>query len=130
MKMTAFLLLVACLHISAKGVSQNVTLSLRNAPLGRLFKEISRQTGVSIVYKEKLLENTTPITINVDNAPIRQVLDEALKNQPIGYTVEHNMIITRSRPIIAAPAALDTLITVTGKVSDEKAARCRGLRYW
>ncbi|WP_295127988.1 TonB-dependent receptor [uncultured Chitinophaga sp.] len=120
MKMTALLLLVACLHISAKGVSQNVTLSLKNASLGKLFKEISRQTGVSIVYKEKLLANTSPVTINVDNAPIRQVLDEALKNQPIGYTVEHNMIITRSRPADAAPAALDTLITVNGKVSDEK----------
>src|SRR5688572_15908665 len=70
MKVTAIILLSACITASANGLSQKVTLSLKEAPVQHVFKEVSRQTGVSIVYKETLFEGLAPITINVKDATI------------------------------------------------------------
>ncbi len=96
MKMTAFLMLVACLHISAAALSQGVTLAVRDAPLQKVFIEISRQTGVSIVCNETLLKGTAPVTINVKDVTIQQALDICIKNQPIIYTIRDNNIIIKS----------------------------------
>ena len=50
MKLTTFILLVFTLHISASGLSQNVTLAVKNMSVQKVLRQISRQTGVSIIY--------------------------------------------------------------------------------
>ena len=40
MKITAFLLLVACFQVNAKSYSQQITLSETNAPLQSVFEKI------------------------------------------------------------------------------------------
>lgn len=123
MKMTTVILLIACLHICAAGRSQGVTLSVRNAPLRKVFIEISRQTGVSIVCNETLLKNTSPVSIHVKGASIQQVLDSCVKNQPIIYTIRDKNIIIRSiaGKQLFLPSQLtvaDTTMPVSGTVTD------------
>ncbi|HEY0612437.1 MAG TPA: carboxypeptidase-like regulatory domain-containing protein, partial [Chitinophaga sp.] len=126
MKMTAFLLLIACLHISAAGLSQGVTLSMKNAPLGKVFIEISRQTGVSIICNESLLKGTNPVTISVQGLPLQQVLDLCVKGQPLTYTIRDNNVVIRSAapsimPLPALPGPspqADTTVYVSGLVTD------------
>lgn len=121
-KLTTFLLLAACLHISAAALSQNITLTVKDAPLQKVFLEISRQTGVSIVCNETLFAGTLPVTINVKDSPIRQVLDICLKNQPVSYTIEDKKIIIRNDPARRLPvqpaAARDTTVRISGTVTD------------
>lgn len=45
MKLTAFLLMLTFLQVSAKGLSQSVTYSADNVPLERVFQVIKKQTG-------------------------------------------------------------------------------------
>jgi type II secretory pathway component HofQ len=75
MKLTAFVLLVTCLHVCAAGYSQKVTLAVKDVPLQQVFAEIITQTGVSIVYSEKALSNTSPVTLKVKDASVQEVLD-------------------------------------------------------
>jgi hypothetical protein len=70
MKLTTVLLFIACLHAVAHTSGQTVTLSLRNVPVQKVFKAVSRQTGVSIVYCENLFEELDRVSINVKNAPL------------------------------------------------------------
>lgn len=126
MKMTAFLLLIACLHISAASLSQGVTLSMKNAPLGKVFIEISRQTGVSIICNETLLANTVPVTINVQGVSLERALDLCVKGQSLTYTIrDDNVIIKRvavnvspGLPGIPSLPQVDTTVYVTGLVTD------------
>ena len=97
MKVTTFLLFAASLQISAKGIAQKVTLSLKNVPVQVVFKEVSRQTGMSIVYNENLFKEFSPVTINVKNAPVEQVLEKCLKGQPVSYSVENNTIAIKAK---------------------------------
>ena len=54
MKLTAVLLIVACLQVSAKGNAQNISISQRNASLEKVFKEIHRKTGYQFFYQNEL----------------------------------------------------------------------------
>jgi hypothetical protein len=46
MKLTAFLILAACLHVNATdGYGQKVTLSEREVHIEKIFTEIKKQTG-------------------------------------------------------------------------------------
>ncbi len=93
MRLTTFLLLVFFLDVSASGLSQKVTLSLRQAPLTKVFDEISKQTGTSIIYKEELLKNTRPVTVEVKDATIDEVMKSCLKDQPFTYEIVNNIIL-------------------------------------
>lgn len=118
MKLTTFLLLVVCLQISAKGVSQQISISEKKAPLKKVLRQVARQAGISIVYDETLLATANPVTIDIKNATVKEVLDICLSNQPFAYTIDGTRIIVKSLP--TAKSAADTTINVTGRVTDEK----------
>ena len=54
MKLTAILLVTACLQVSAKTYSQTITLNVQNAPLDKVVKEIERQTKVKRLLSRAL----------------------------------------------------------------------------
>ncbi|MBW8685259.1 TonB-dependent receptor [Chitinophaga rhizophila] len=118
MKLTTFLLLVACLQISAKGVSQQISLSEKKVPLKKILRQVARQAGISIVYDETLLAAALPVTIDVKNASVEEVLDICLENQPFDYAIDGARIIVKSIPVRRKVTA-DTTITVTGRVMDD-----------
>jgi TonB-linked SusC/RagA family outer membrane protein len=104
MRITAFLLLVACLQVSARGDAQTVTLSERNAPLQKVFKSIHRQTGYQFFYKDELLNEAGPVTIEVKNVPLDEVLAQCFRSLPIVYTIVGKAIVVKSRetPVVQA----------------------------
>ncbi|MBN8851213.1 MAG: SusC/RagA family TonB-linked outer membrane protein [Sphingobacteriales bacterium] len=110
MKLIAFCLLAFCLHVSARGFSQKVTLSVRNVPIQQVFREITRQTGVSFVYKETLLEGAGPVSIHIKDATIEEVLDLCLQSRQIGYKLVGKSIVIRKEalPPITAQQLPDT----------------------
>src|SRR4051812_27603231 len=58
MKITAILLLVATLHVSAKGWGQEkISLSFNNAPLAQVFSSITSQAGVSFFYRPQYVKD-------------------------------------------------------------------------
>lgn len=97
MKLTAIFLLTAGLGASAKGISQTVTLDMKNTPVQQVFKEVIRQTGVSIVYNEALLKDVPPVTINVKNVPLKEVLDMCLSNLDIEFSITDNTVEVRKK---------------------------------
>ena len=82
MKMTIVLLTIACLQVSAKGYTQSVTLTVKNAPLEKVFKELKRQTGYDFWYETKLLRKAERVDLEVKNTSLKQALDECFRNQP------------------------------------------------
>lgn len=121
MKLTAFWLLVAILHVNATAYSQKVSLSVRNKSLQEIFPELTRQTGISIFYKEVLMKKTAPVSLQVTGASLMEVLDLCTRNQPISYTLEGGNVFIRPRTV--APQPIVTLVdtprlTITGRVVD------------
>lgn len=109
MKLTAFWILAFCLQSGANTYSQKVTLSVTNVSLKYVFKEITRQTGVSIVYKEALLEGMSPVSLNVHEASIEEVLNACLKGQPVEYQLSGKSIVIKKNPPIIETVPIDSV---------------------
>jgi hypothetical protein len=125
MKLTTVLLFIACLHAVAHTSGQTVTLSLKNVPVQKVFKAVSRQTGVSIVYCENLFEGLERVSINVKDAQVKDVLQQCLTGAPFEYSVQGNSIVIRKRSAIELPTIANEPTPpppapIKGKITDEK----------
>lgn len=92
MKITAFILLVCTLQVSAKGYSQSITLSEKEAPLDKVFKSIEKQTDYIFFYNVDWVKKTDKVSVEVKNMQLQQVLDLLFKNQPLAYSITGKMI--------------------------------------
>lgn len=106
MKLTACWMLLLCLQVSARTFSQKVTLSVRDVPLQTVLREITRQTGISFVYKETMLEGIGPVSVHVKNVSIEDVLNVCLRDRPIGYKLVGKSIVIRKEVPSASVTAL------------------------
>lgn len=82
MRLTAFFIIAACLQSQAKGFSQTVTLSEKNAPLEKVLKDIKHQTGFNFLYDVDLLQQALPVDLEVRNASLETVLAHVLPINP------------------------------------------------
>jgi len=86
MKLTAILLTVVCVNVSAHSFEQQtVSFSGKDVPLTAVFKSIEKQTGFSFFFNYSLLSNSKPVTINVHSVKLEVLLDLILKVQGFDY---------------------------------------------
>lgn len=129
MKLTSIFLLVVCMQVAARTNGQTVSLSLRNAPLKKVFIEIQKQTGLNIFMDQALLEKSDRITINVRNMPVQKVLDICLANGTLDYRIDGGAIVVMKK---IAPTITNTRIfppvpmVIKGTVTDENGTPLRG----
>jgi TonB-linked SusC/RagA family outer membrane protein len=92
MKLTAILLTLVCIHVSARSYEQTVSFSGKNVPLTAVFTSIEKQTGVSFFFNYALLKGTRPVTLEVRNQTIDIVLEHVLTGQGLSYYKEGKTI--------------------------------------
>lgn len=107
MKLSAVILLCACLQVSARGYSQNVSLSERNAPLEKIFRAIEKQTGYVFFFDHRLLDNASRVTVDVKSAPLEKVLELCLRQQSLAWSIVGQNIVIEPVEIMRSnqPAA-------------------------
>ncbi|MEO6188802.1 MAG: TonB-dependent receptor plug domain-containing protein, partial [Ginsengibacter sp.] len=132
MKLTAIILIAACLQVSADGHSQNVTLLARNAPLKKVFTEISKQTGYSFFCNESFFEKTGTVTIKLKDVTFRSALDICLKDQGLTYSIVGNNVVIKEKekekvvtPVIVAYLE-PVLVDIIGRVENESGEPLNG----
>jgi hypothetical protein len=62
MKLVSILILAVCLNVNAESYGQKVSLNVKNAPLGEVFKIIEVQTGFHFYYKVELLDKAKGVS--------------------------------------------------------------------
>jgi TonB-dependent starch-binding outer membrane protein SusC len=115
MRLTALLFFVACMQVSAATHAQTITLSVKNEPLVRVFEEIRRQAGYEFLCNVFDLQRAAPVTVDLKNASVEEVLDQVFRGQPLTFTIiDKKTIVVRERPeLVATPA--DSLPTKPGE---------------
>ena len=129
-KLTFVLLVTALLQVSsAETYSQTVSLKFKNAKLETVLKEIGTQTGYDLVYITPLINEARPVSIQVNNASLEDVLKRSFSNQVLTYTISNKTIIVQKKTTLIANApilGIDKLTEkalpaeVRGKVTDTK----------
>ncbi|ARS40375.1 hypothetical protein CA265_12195 [Sphingobacteriaceae bacterium GW460-11-11-14-LB5] len=121
MKLIAFLLTTVIMQVSASTFAQKITLNKNQASLRQIMYAIRAQSGYDFLYNNKILKNANPVTINVKNASIEEVLALCFSNQPIAYKVEDHAVFLKVKEIITANQLVKIIeIPIKGKIVDEK----------
>lgn len=97
MRLTVILLLAACIQVSAKEGSAQITLSEHNTPFSRVIEKIKMQSGYDFVSTYETLKEAGDVTVNVRNVTLQKALDECLKNKPLSYLIINKTVVIKSR---------------------------------
>src|SRR5690349_5947994 len=127
MKLTTALLIIGCLHVSAKGLSQEekVTLSLRNASIPQLFKSIEKVTDYRFAYSNDILPRDFLVNIAVKETPVSSVLKTALAETGLKFNLVDNEVIIISKEISGIVST-----TVSGIVTSETGTPLPGVSVY
>jgi TonB-linked SusC/RagA family outer membrane protein len=130
MKITGILLLAACLQLSARGLTQSITLSVKDASLQQVFSAIEKQTDYKFFYNNYILQTTTRISVNARSLPLITVLEMIFKNQPVTYSIHGNIITIRTKKnensVYTGANEAPSPIDVSGKVTDDNGKPLEG----
>lgn len=133
MKLTALILLTACLQVSATGFSQKITISVKDAPLEKVFTSIEKQTDYNFLYNHELLKSGKLVSVHLKDATLQEALTACFKEQPFTFEIINKLVVVREKPkpvahmTIEEPQPGDKIIDVRGRVLNEKGEPVEGV---
>ena len=127
MKLTASILLITCMHVSAHSYSQTISFSGKNVSLQTVFSSIEKQTGLSFFFNYALIKDAKPVTLNLREVTLEAALHEVLKDQGLDfYRMGKTIFVVKKEPVTSAnPVAPSVstegrMIDVKGRVTDQQ----------
>ncbi len=126
MRLTIVLTLFSVLNGFAHGYGQSLSLKMENASLTSFFSELRKQTGYRFIYTEETIKNAKPVTIEVKQQSLQEVLEMALANQPLQFQIANRYVIIKEKqagPNLPSPSLP---IEISGSVLDEKGQPLNG----
>ena len=130
MRLTIFLAFLGIQAFSINSYSQKskVSLSVNDATVKEVLKEIETQSDFYFIFNEELVNINRKVSIKAEQKSIQQVLDEIFK----GTNIKH--IVMDKQIVLAPDSVLNTTKTVqqqektiTGVVSDKKGETIPGV---
>jgi len=122
MKITACLLLLACLQLNARGLhgQGKITINAKAASLETILKDIRKQTGYQYLFVDQWEQEAKKVDIFVTNATLEEVLDLCFKDQPFSYTIIKKMIVVKKKADLKAlNENPPTIVNFKGHVTNE-----------
>src|SRR5690606_17282749 len=126
MKLTAFILLLALMQVSAKSYSQGITLKKEEASVTEILKLIEQQSGYHFLFDKMDIEKASPITVDLKNVSIEEALKKSLENQPLSFKIMQRTIVLKGiHRVVKSVATFQQF--VSGVVRDEKGLPLQGV---
>lgn len=95
MKLTFFLLTVALLQVSARGLSQNISFNGKDVALEKVFAAVESQTDYVFLYKEAVLSVAKPVTISAREIDLQAFLNRLFEHQSLTYKIiDKNILVS------------------------------------
>ncbi|HWK56803.1 MAG TPA: TonB-dependent receptor [Parapedobacter sp.] len=128
MRLTALLVLVGCIHLSAASYSQTVTLVGDDYSLPQVFKVIEKQTAYKVIYNVRFLKDTKTVSVSAKEVPLQRFLSDVLEEQALTFSIRENTILIGPKKEVSAPIITRPVQRmITGKVTDEQGNPLEGI---
>lgn len=124
MKLTVILLIAGLLQVSAEGFAQQLSLNVRNAGLSTVITSIRQQTDIDFLYKNADVTEFKPVTVDMRNKPLTDILNACFRDQPVTYLIKNKTVIIEPKTVTLPKQAqakadnIDQSIHITGRVID------------
>ena len=128
MKCTLFMLFVfAGLAVAGEGRAQRteLDLSVQNRTVEDVLREIQETTGFTFFYNDNVVDTERRVSVDVQGAPIREVLEQVFAGTAIGYKVTERNIVLYKKGVEDADSVLARQQqgkTLRGQVLDAQGA--------
>lgn len=112
-----------------------ISLRGNNITLATLFKAIKKQTGLTVFYSNKLLDDAQKVTVDFQQTDLGEVMNTTLKGRGLGWLLKEKYIILQKGEQQVAPAdnkpvqdaAKSIQQTIRGTVTDEAGVPMAGV---
>jgi len=117
MKLTVALVMFFCLQASADGFSQQkISLKFKRTEIADILTSIEKQTNYRFLYNNDLSDLKQRINLSIQDAELKQVLDQMFANTDLSYEfMQNNLVVIKS----ANDGNNEVKAVVTGKVTGE-----------
>lgn len=120
MRITTFFITAFCLHVSATGLSQTVTLKGDKLSLKAIFSAVEQQTGYVVLYTEEAINAGNTVSVSAQDMPLLQFLEAVLPKHALGYEIKNKTIVivpeSPQLPVISRqPPVTGILVDAAGK---------------
>ena len=117
-KLTAMFILLFTFNASADGSGQQkISLKVKNAQISNVLATIEKQTTYRFLYNNDLEGIRQKVNLSVQDADLKQVLDEILLNTDLGYEfMENNLVVIKSGE---GTGVFEVQAVINGKVTGE-----------
>ena len=101
-----------------------IDIDVKSISIEDLFKEIQNSSDYIFFYKDNVLNTDKKVSINLKNANVSKVLDEAFINTDLSYKIKgKQVVVKKSRKVASINSLIDEATlpqekTVTGLVKD------------
>ncbi len=119
LKLVSLLSVIACLNVSALVRAQTISFKSTNEALAKVFKVIEKQTDFVVVYNDRFVNPSIPVSIEVTNMSLEKALECLLHPLSLTYHItEKTIVITplsadRNKPLMQQQR------TIRGSIVDD-----------
>lgn len=110
--------------ISPRLSSQTISFSVDRESLSKVLSIIEKQTSYNFIYSEEVMKLSKPVTLQVKNESLSNVLTLTFKGQPLSYITEDKHIVIHSKP---PEKPVEKARELRGRVVNEKGEPVAGI---
>lgn len=117
MKLTIFLLTVACLQVSANTYSQDkISLRMNTVEIKKVLFAIEKKSGYRFLFDEQILKGKPRVSVQAEETPVSDILNSVFSNTGIKYKILNtNLVVLKDGPASAEISVRE--LRVSGKVT-------------
>ena len=121
MKLSILLLVFGQMVVFANAKAQvKIDIPRQTMTYEELFREINKQTGMTVVYSNDQLNRTQSIEVRARGRELKEVLTDVLKGTGLSFEFRDEFVVLQRAPKPELQQQVPNLIEIKGKVTDEK----------
>ena len=93
---------------------------MKDVTLIEVLKQIDKQTEYSVLYRSDQLEKISPVSIDLKNATVEEILTQCLKNTGLSYQINDRTIVITKQSRTAITLPQQKMREIYGIVTDSK----------
>lgn len=116
MKLVAFFLFILSMSAAADVAAQKIDLQVENATMKSVLMELTKKTGYTFLFKENEIAKADPVSINLKQKDISEILLQLFSDQPFTYDIKGKIVSIKPKiPVkeISLPQS-----TIRGRITD------------
>lgn len=108
------------MNLQAAGIFQwkKINVDVQNVSLAAVLQHIEKETGCNIAYINSVVDKYKGITVKLSNSTVQDILNDALKNTNLKYSIENSTITIMQKVASEKQQKPQQKVTVKGKIID------------